>query len=78
VEKKKYLILISIRKCDRLTKAYILIAFAISAPTAISKYLNISCLNFQSHCIMAVTKRHWKRTWTTNHQHTVKHNQVTL
>jgi len=58
--------------------AHSLIGYAIPAPTAISKYLHISCINFQSQCIMAVTMSHWKRTWTTNRPRTVNHNQVTL
>jgi len=60
-EREKYLAPTSIQNSDRLTKAYSLIGYAIPAPTAISKYLSISCKNFQSLCIMAVTKSHWKR-----------------
>jgi len=55
-----------------------LIGWPIPGPTAISKYLNISCMNCQSHCIMAVTKSHWKWTWTTISPETVDQNQVIL
>ena len=48
--------------------------YAIPAPTEISKYWSISCMNFQWHCIMAVTVGHWQWSWTTNRPHTVKHN----
>ena len=35
--------------------AYSLFGYVIPAPTGISKYINISCMTFHSHCIMGVT-----------------------
>ena len=75
VEKREISCPTSIQKSDRLTTAYSLIGYAIPAPTEISKYWSISCMNIQSRCIMVVTLSQWNRTWTTNHSLTVKHNQ---
>jgi hypothetical protein len=50
-EKKKYLVPIIIQKCERLPTAYSLISYAIPGPTAISKFLRMNCMTFQSHCI---------------------------
>ena len=77
-KREKYHAPTRIHNTDRPSKSYSLISYAIPGPTAISKYLSISCMNCQSHCIMTVTKSHWKWTWTTTCPHTVNHNQVTL
>ena len=74
VEKRKIPCPYHHSKLWTLNKAYSLIGWCIPAPKAISKYVNISCMNCQSHCIMAVTKSNWKWTWTTTRPHTVNHN----
>jgi hypothetical protein len=57
-KEKNNLLLPAFEILDRLTKAYSLIGYDIPAPTAISKYLSLSCTDFQSHWIMTATKSH--------------------
>jgi hypothetical protein len=77
-KRQTYLTPISIQNSDRLPWPIPYLAMLSQLLQQISKYLNISCMTFQSHCIMGVTKSPWKYTWTTMHPQTVQCNEVTL